>query len=78
MFCHITENWRGRPLLSREVVVNLIANTRTTKGLTIKAKLDKRKYPTGIEVSDAELSQVKLKRSKFHGEWNYTVSPHKL
>jgi len=75
MFCHITENWRGRPLLSREVVVNLIATTRTAKGLTIKAKLDKKQYPTGIEVSDEELKQVKLKRAKFHGDWNYTISP---
>jgi hypothetical protein len=75
MFCHITENWRGRPLLSREVAVNLIASTRTAKGLTIKAKLDKRKYPTGIKVSDEELSEVKLKRAKFHGDWNYTVAP---
>jgi hypothetical protein len=78
MFCHITENWRGRPLLSREVAVNLIASTRTAKGLTIKAKLDRRKYPTGMKVSDDELSQVNLKRAKFHGDWNYTVSPVNL
>jgi hypothetical protein len=78
MFCHITENWRGRPLLSREVAVNLIASTRTAKGLTIKAKLDKRKYPTGIEVSDDELSQVNIKRAKFCGDWNYTITPQNL
>lgn len=78
MFCHITENWRGRPLLSREVVVNLIANTTTSKGLTVKARLDKRTYPTGIKVLDEELERVNLKPAKFHGDWNYTILPHNL
>lgn len=75
MFCHITQNWRGRPLVSHEVVVTLIANTTTTKGLRIRAALDRRRYPTGIRVSDAELKTVRLHRDEFHGDWNYTILP---
>ncbi len=75
MFCHITENWRGKPLISRSVIVNLIGSTKTRKGLTIKAKLDLNEYPIGIQVSDEELSKVKIKKHVFHGEWNYTISP---
>jgi transposase len=75
MFCHITQNWRGRPLISHEVIVNLIGNTRTQTGLTIRAELDRETYPTGIKVSDAELAAVCLQRDEFHGDWNYTISP---
>lgn len=75
MFCHITENWRGRPLTSREVVINLIGSTTTNKGLTIKALLDENKYPLGIKISDKELSSVCLEKSEFHGEWNYRIIP---
>ena len=75
MFCHITQNWRGRPLLSRAVVVNLIGNTTTAAGLRIQAALDSNSYEKGIEVSDEELAAVRLKRDKFHGDWNYTISP---
>jgi Rhodopirellula transposase DDE domain len=75
MFCHITENWRGRPLISRSVVVNLIGNTRTKAGLKIKAELDTNSYPTGLKVTDEEFATIKIKQSKFHGEWNYTISP---
>jgi len=75
MFCHITQNWRGRPLVSHEVIVNLIANTTTQQGLRIKAQLDSGTYPTGIKVSDVELSSVNLKPAEFHGEWNYCVHP---
>lgn len=75
MFCHITQNWRGRPLVSHEVIVNLIANTATRQGLKIKAELDDGLYPTGIKVSDQELATVHLKRSPFHGDWNYSVLP---
>src|SRR5215468_974201 len=75
MFCHITENWRGKPLVSRAVIVNLIGNTKTRTGLTINAELDENAYPTGIKVSDAELAAVRLKRAKFHGDWNYTILP---
>jgi hypothetical protein len=75
MFCHITANWRGRPLTSLEVAVNLIANTRTAKGLRIEADIDLASYEKGIEVSDEELAQVRLKPDEFHGEWNYTILP---
>ena len=75
MFCHITKNWRGRPLLSRAIVVSLIGNTKTRKGLRIEAELDTHEYPLGIEVSDDELAAVQIKPDKFHGEWNYTIAP---
>jgi transposase len=75
MFCHITKNWRGRPLRSRAVVVNLIGATTTTSGLSIQAELDEGTYPTGIKVTDVELAGINLKRSAFHGEWNYTIFP---
>jgi hypothetical protein len=75
MFCHITENWRGRPLLSRAVIVNLIGSTKTRTGLHINAELDTGYYPTKIKVTDEELASVRLKRAKFHGNWNYTILP---
>jgi hypothetical protein len=75
MFCHITQNWRGRPLVSHEVIVQLIANTSTAAGLKICAALDPGSYPTGIKVTDAELAALNLKRAKFHGDWNYTLRP---
>jgi hypothetical protein len=77
MFCHITENWRGRPLVSHAVVVNLIGSTRTRTGLRIQAELDTNAYEKGIKVTNEELAGVRLNRDKFHGEWNYTVLPHK-
>ena len=75
MFCHITENWRGRPLVSREVVVNLIGHTTTTKGLVIQSALDEHSYPTGREVTAEQMESLALKQDKFHGEWNYTLRP---
>ena len=75
MFCHITQNWRGRALVSHEVIVNLIANTTTQAGLKIRAELDRGKYPIGIKISDAELASLNLKLDKFHGDWNYSVLP---
>ena len=75
MFCHITENWRGRPLVSREVVVNLIGHTTTKTGLEIHSELNKNSYPTGKVVTDAQLESLTIKRDKFHGEWNYTLVP---
>lgn len=75
MFCHITQNWRGRPLLSREVVVNLIGQTTTAKGLRIHAELDETDYPAGVKVSDEMLAQLALERDDFHGEWNYRLKP---
>ena len=76
MFCHITQNWRGRPLLTHDVIVNLIANTTTTAGLTIKAKLDTRSYPTGIEVSETDFDTINLQPATFHGDWNYVIESH--
>jgi len=75
MFCHIIQNWRGRPLRSLGVIVNLIGNTRTEAGLKIKAELDGSPYGLGIKVSDEQLAAVKMKKDDFHGEWNYTISP---
>jgi hypothetical protein len=77
MFCHITENWRGRPLISRAVVVNLIGNTQTRTGLRIQAELDGNRYEKGIKVSDEEMQSVRLRRDKFHGDWNYRIEPRK-
>ena len=78
MFCHITQNWRGRPLVSHEVIINLIASTTTQTGLTIQAELDPGKYPTGIKVTDAELATVNMTQDNFHGEWNYTIHPARV
>jgi hypothetical protein len=75
MFCHISENWRGRPLTSHEVVVNLIGSTTTTKGLRIEAGLDKGKYPTGIPVDQEEFQRLAITPASFHGDWNYTIAP---
>jgi transposase len=75
MFCHITQNWRGRPLVSRQVVVNLIGSTTTHAGLQIQAKLDENAYPPGIKVSDQELAALAIERDEFHGEWNYRLLP---
>jgi hypothetical protein len=75
MFCHITENWRGQPLVSRAVIVNLIGSTKTRTGLTIKAELDENAYPTGIKVSDEALAAIRMKKDKFYGDWNYTILP---
>jgi len=75
MFCHITENWRGRPLISRAVIVNLIGNTTTDAGLTINADVDTNRYPKGVKVSDEEMAAINIKEHKFHGDWNYTIAP---
>jgi hypothetical protein len=75
MFCQITQNWRGRPLVSHEVIINLIANTTTEQGLRIEAELDTAAYPVGTKVTDEELGTVKIKRHKFHGDWNYSIRP---
>jgi hypothetical protein len=75
LFCQITQNWRGRPLLSREVIVELIRHTRTATGLLVEAELDTALYPLGKKVSVEELARVHLKPAQMHGEWNYTISP---
>lgn len=73
LFCHITRNWRGRPLLTHEVVVSLIGSTRTRKGLTVRAALDEGTYPLGRVPSKDQLDSLNIERAAFHGEWNYTV-----
>jgi len=79
MFCHITANWRGRPLISRQVVVNLIGCTTTREGLRSKAGIDENAYQKGIKVSDDILATLAIERDEFHGEWNYRLSPrHRL
>jgi transposase len=78
MFCFITMNWRGKPLISQQTVVQLISNTTTKSGLTIKAALDENTYQKGVTVSDGELAKVNLVGEKFHGEWNYRIEPNKL
>jgi hypothetical protein len=75
LFSHISINWRGRPLTSLDVIVRLIGATTTDKGLKVKSALDRRKYPAGIKVTDAELANVNLKPDAFHGEWNYRIRP---
>ena len=77
LFSFITKNWRACPLVSLEVIVNLIASTTTRAGLIVKAALDTSRYPTKIKVTDEQLGQLRLKRHEFHGEWNYTVLPRK-
>jgi Rhodopirellula transposase DDE domain len=77
LFSFITQNWRGRPLLSHETIVNLIASTTTRTGLVVKSALDTNEYPTKVKVTDEELGRLHLKRHGFHGEWNYTLSPRK-
>ncbi len=76
MFSHITQNWRGKPLVSHKVIVQLIAHTTTTSGLKVRAALDRRLYPTGEKVSRTEFENIQLKRADFHGDWNYTIQPH--
>ena len=76
MFCHITQNWRGRPLESLAVIVELIAATTTTKGLKIRAEIDRGSYPKGQTVSDADLALVNINPDPFHGEWNYAIHPN--
>lgn len=75
MFSYIRMNWRGRPLVSHEVIVALIASTTTAHGLTIRCALDQGLYPKGGKVSDREMETLSLVREDFHGEWNYTIPP---
>jgi transposase len=75
LFSHISMNWRGRPLVSHEVIVKLIGETTTSIGLEVKAQLDKRRYPVKVKVTDEEMKIVKIRPHKFHGEWNYSINP---
>jgi transposase len=75
LFSFITQNWRGKPLVTHQVIVSLIAATTTTRGLSVRSRLDAHHYPKGRRVSDAQLARVHLEPHRFHGEWNYTISP---
>src|SRR5437764_12166430 len=75
LFSFITGNWRGQPLLTHQIIVELIAATRTDSGLTVRCRLDQASYPTGDTVSDDELANVNITRCDFHGEWNYAIAP---
>ena len=75
LFCHITQNWRGKPLRTFETIVDLIGNTRTAAGLRVTAQLDQRKYPTGVVITKAEMAALSLHRNEFHGDWNYELRP---
>jgi DDE family transposase len=76
LFAFISQNWRGKPLISYAVILSLIAATSTTTGLTVASYLDTNTYPQGVKVSDEEMSTLHLRREAFHGEWNYTILPH--
>ena len=75
LFAFITQNWRGKPLVSHQVIVQLIANTRTKTGLTVACRIDASAYEKGIKVSDAEMAALNIQPANFHGEWNYTFAP---
>ena len=75
LFCHITMNWRGRPLTSHEVILQSIAATTTGTGLSVHAQLDTGDYPTGVQISDAQMAALPIARHSFHGDWNYTLHP---
>ncbi|MHB1811497.1 MAG: ISAzo13 family transposase [Thermoplasmataceae archaeon] len=78
LFSFITKNWRGKPLVSYEVIVNLIANTRTEKGLRVECSIDLDSYEKGIKISNDEMLKLNIRTDEFHGEWNYTISPRNI
>jgi len=75
LFSYISKNWRGKPLVSYEIIVKLIASTKTSKGLDVYCEMDKNEYKTGIEVTEKQMKNICITHSKFHGEWNYSISP---
>jgi hypothetical protein len=75
LFCHITRNWRGVPLESYQVVVNLVSSTRTFAGLEVHCRIDENKYPKGRKISDSQMATLNIKRNAFHGDWNYEIKP---
>lgn len=78
LFSFISQNWRGKPLISHEVIVQLIAATTNTKGLKVHSKIDKKSYPTGVKVTDKEMESLLLERDEFHGDWNYRIKPTRV
>ena len=77
LFSFITQNWRGQPLLTHAAIVSLIASTTTTTGLRVRCEVDRRRYRSGIEVTDQQLARVRLEPDPFHGDWNYTIRPRR-
>ena len=77
LFCHVRQNWRGKPLISHDLIVKLIGSTTTSAGLKVRAELDTAHYESGIKVSDEALNAVQIERNEFHGEWNYSIRPNK-
>jgi Rhodopirellula transposase DDE domain len=77
LFSFISINWRGRPLRTYETIINLIGNTTNRGGLVVRARLDRRNYPTGKKVSAKELRELKIEPDEFHGDWNYVIRPRK-
>jgi len=75
LFAFNTQNWRGKPLVSHQVIVQLIANATTSTGLTVQCRLDENAYDKGVKVSDAEMAKLNITQADFHGEWNYTFKP---
>src|ERR1700719_881961 len=75
LFSFIAQNWRGKPLVSHQAIVQLIASTTTKTGLMVRAALDTHKYETGLKVSDDQMAKLRLTRANFHGDWNYTIHP---
>jgi hypothetical protein len=75
LFAYISQNWRGKPLVSHQVIIQLIAATTTEKGLTVTCDIDANSYPKGIKITDAEMQALNIEQHDFHGEWNYTISP---
>jgi hypothetical protein len=76
LFSFISQNWRGKPLVSHEVIVNLISATTTQTGLEVRAKLDTNSYPPGAKVSKKQIAEINIRPDSFHGEWNYTIRPN--
>jgi len=75
LFSYITQNWRGKPLMTHATIVNLISNTSTKTGLKVRCVLDRKNYPPKIEVTDEQMAGIRITRDDFHGEWNYTIRP---
>ena len=78
LFSFISQNWRGKPLISHQVILDLISSTTTKTGLSVHSNLDKNRYPTGIKISDVDIGRVNIQRDEFHGEWNYTILPEAI
>ena len=75
LFSAISQNWRGKPLVNHEVIINLISATTTKNGLRVESELDTNLYPKGIKISDKQMAEVQLRREEFHGDWNYSILP---